>query len=150
MRQRSFLNILRGFMLVLACASAFAFSLTGCDGVTNGGGKSVPSHLRGARERTEAAWWYTPGSGYQGLNGKPVINYNSVTIIGPVNHLQGFTRDIALEAYTTEDGLLYIKDTGEWKTPVAYRCWQSADRSDTRITLTGGGVDDETLKRIGN
>jgi len=51
---------------------------------------------------------------------------------------------IALEAYA-EDGLLSIKDTSEWKIPVAYRRRQSADHSDTLITLSGGGVADETL-----
>jgi hypothetical protein len=92
-----------------------------------------------------------PGSESESLfaKGKLVIKSNSVTITGPVSHLQGFTRDIALEAYA-EDGLLYIKDAGEWKSPVAYRRWQSADRVETLITLTGGSVDDETLKRIAN
>jgi hypothetical protein len=149
MRQRSFLNILRGLMLVLACASALTFSLIGCDGITYDSGTSVPSDLRGAWERTEAAWWYTPESGYQSLKGTLIITYNSVTISGPVSHLHGYTQDIALEAYA-EDGLLYIKDSGEWKSPVVYRRWQSADYKDTLITLTGGSVADETLKRIGD
>jgi hypothetical protein len=149
MKQRSFLSVLCGITLVLACASALTFSVMACDGVTSGGGTSVPSDLRGAWERTEADWWYEPGSGYQSLKGTLVIKYNSVTISGPVSHLQGFTQDIALEAYA-EDGLLYIKDTGEWKSPVAYRRWKSADYKDTLITLIGGSVGDETLKRIGN
>jgi hypothetical protein len=129
-------------------ASIALFSLTTCDGVT-GSGQSVPSGLRGTWECVEATTSWVPGSGYQTLKGILVIKYNSVTITGPVSHLEGYTRDTALEAYA-EDGLLSIKDTGEWKTPVAYRRWQSADRMDTLITLTGGGVADETLKRIGN
>jgi hypothetical protein len=104
--------------------------------------------LQGTWERTEAAWEYVPGSGWQSLKGKLVISYNSVTINGPLNHPQDFTRDIALEA-CTEDGLLYIKNTGEWKSPVAYRLWQSADHKDMLITPAGGGVEDKTLKRIG-
>ncbi|MDR3311698.1 MAG: hypothetical protein LBS64_00995 [Spirochaetaceae bacterium] len=124
---------------------ALALLITACDGFTTDG----MSDLRGTWERTEAAWWYTPESGYQSLKGKLVITYNSVTITGPVAHLQGFTQDIALEA-RAEDGLLYIKDTGEWKTPIPYRRWQSAGYADTLITLTGGSIADETLKQIGN
>jgi hypothetical protein len=132
---------------IASIALLFGFSVTGCGGVTSGGSTSVPYDLRGAWERADAVWWYTPESGYQTLKGTLVITSDSVTITGPVSHLQGYTQDIALEAYA-EDGLLYIKDTGEWKSPVAYRRWQSADHSDTLITFTGGGVDDETLKRI--
>jgi hypothetical protein len=126
-------------MLVLA--------LAGCD-VTIGSGQSVPSDLRGTWECVEAATEYVPGSGWQTLKGKLVITYDSVTISGPVAHLEGYTKDIALEA-RAEEGLLYIKDTGEWKSPIAYRCWQSADYKDTLVTLTGGGAADETLKRVG-
>jgi hypothetical protein len=123
--------------------------LTGCGAYTSGGGTSVPSELRGTWDRTEADWWYVPGSESLFVKGTLVIKSNSVTITGPVRHLQGFTRDIGLEAYA-EDGLLYIKDAGEWKSPVVYRRWQSADYKDTLITITGGSVDDETLKRIAN
>jgi hypothetical protein len=134
------------FMTLLWCV---ALVLAGCKGYTNGSGTSVPYDLRGTWERTEATSSYVPGSGWQSLKGTLVIKYNSVTISGPVSHLQGYTQDIALEAYT-EDGLLYIKDTGEWKSPIPYSRWQSADRVDTLITLKGGSVTDETLKRIGD
>jgi hypothetical protein len=132
---------------IASIALLCGFSFIACGGYT-GSGQSVPSGLRGTWECTEATSTYVPGSGWQSLKGALVIKYNSVTISGPVSHLNGFTQDIALEAYA-EDGLLSIKDTGEWKTPVAYRRWQSADRADTLITLTGGGVEDETLKRVG-
>jgi hypothetical protein len=123
-------------------------SALGCDGsITSGSG--VPYNLQGTWECLEATLTWVPGSGWQLLKGKLVIKYNSVTISGPVSHLQGFTRDIALEAYA-EDGLLYIKDTGEWKSPVAYTRWQSAGLVDTMITLKGGALTDETLKRIGD
>jgi hypothetical protein len=36
--------------------------------------------------------------------------------------LQGFTKDIALEAYI-EDNSLYIKDKGVWQSPVPYTRW---------------------------
>jgi hypothetical protein len=144
MKKNAFLaGIARSIALLLS------FSVISCDNGSTNGDKSVPSDLRGTWERIEAAWWYMPGSGSQFLKGSLVIKYNSVTISGPVNHLQDFTRDIALEAYA-EDGLLYIKDTGEWKSPVAYRRWQSADHADTLLTLSGGGIADETLKRIDN
>jgi hypothetical protein len=145
-KRKVFLAGLAGIALLLG------FSLIACDNDSTGGGgsgTSVPSELRGIWECVEATTSWVPGSGWQTLKGTLVIKTNSVTVSGPVAHLQNFTRDIALEAYA-EDGLLYIKDTGEWKSPVAYRRWQSADRSDTLVTLSGGGVADETLKRIGN
>jgi len=135
------------FMAMLGMA--LALLIAGCDGVTGGSGQFVPSDLRGTWECVEATTSWVPGSGYQSIKGKLVIKSTSVTITGPVAHLQGYTQDVALEA-RAEDGLLYIKDTGEWKTPIAYRWWQSADYNDTLITLTGGSVADETLKRIGN
>jgi hypothetical protein len=146
MKQRSFLIVLRGIMLVLACALVLA----GCGGFTTDG-KYIPYDLQGTWECLEAASWWEPGIGWQSEKGKLVISYSynsSVTISGPVNHLEGFTRNIALEAYTEDDGLLYIKDTGEWKSPVTYTLWPSADGKDMLITLKGGGIADETLKRI--
>jgi hypothetical protein len=134
-------------LLSALCTITLALALIGCD-VTIGSGQSVPSDLRGTWECVEAATEYVPGSGWQTRTGTLVITSASVTITGPVQHLEGYTQGIALEA-RAEEGLLYIKDTGEWKSPVAYRCWQSADYKDTLVTFTGGGVADETLKRIG-
>jgi hypothetical protein len=139
MEQRALLSAL--------CTILLALALAGCD-VTIGSGNGVPSDLRGTWECTEATSTYVPGSGWQTLKGTLVITYTSVTISGPVQHLEGYTKDIALEA-RAEEGLLYIKDTGEWKSPIAYRCWQSADYKDTLVTLTGGGAAEEPLTRVG-
>jgi hypothetical protein len=134
------------FTAVLVSAAAFM----GCGGVA-GDYKSIPSDLRGTWERTEAEWWHAPGSGgsnyFTEVKGTLIITYNSVTISGPLHHLENFTRDIAIEAYA-EDGLLYIKDKGVWQNPIAYRRWRSADYKDVLITLLDGGITDETLKRI--
>jgi hypothetical protein len=148
MKRKVFLAGLASIALLLG------FSLIACDddSASGGGGssgKTVPSELRGTWECVEATTSWVPGSGWQSLKGTLVIKTNSVTVSGPVAHLPDYTRDIALEAYA-EDGLLYIKDTGEWKSPVAYRRWQSADRVDTLVTLTGSGIAEKTLKRIGN
>jgi hypothetical protein len=130
------------FTALLASAAAF----TGCGDV--GDYKSIPSDLQGTWERTEEDWWPVPGDYYPTLvKGTLVINYNSVIIRGPVQHLENFTRDVAIESYA-EDGQLYIKDKGAWQSPIAYIRWQSADRKDALLTISGGGVPDETLKRI--
>jgi hypothetical protein len=139
-------SVIRYAFFTALLVSAVAF--TGCDGAAVGDYKTVPSELRGTWECTEEALWYVPGSYYPTwVKGKLIITYNSVTISGPLQHLENFTRDIAIESYA-EDGQLYIKDKGAWQSPIAYTRWQSADRKDVLITLSGGGIDDETLKRI--
>jgi hypothetical protein len=83
-----------------------------------------------------------------------VLDYDTITITGPVAHLKDFTRGIALEAYTedsetSETGLLYIYDRGVLQSPVSYRRWQSGGSPKIEmLTLTGGGIDDETLKKV--
>jgi hypothetical protein len=138
MKQRALLSAL--------CAITLALALAGCD-VTIGSGQSVPSDLRGTWECTEAATEYVPGSGWQTRKGTLVITSTSVTISGPVQHLEGYTKDIALEA-RAEEGLLYIKDRGSWQSGVPFTAWTAAD-STRMLTLTGGGAADETLKRVG-
>jgi hypothetical protein len=133
-------------MAMLGMALALALALAGCD-VTIGSGNGVPSDLRGTWECVEAATEYVPGSGWQTRKGKLVITYDSVTISGPVSHLGGYTQGIALEA-RAEEGLLYIKDRGSWQSGVPFTAWTAAD-STRMLTFTGGGVADETLKRVG-
>jgi hypothetical protein len=132
------------WMLPVVLASGF---IMGCDGVAAGSYKSIPFDLQGEWEGIEAVWGYVPGSGYQRQKGTLVVGYNSVTISGPIGHLDGFTRDIALAAYA-EDGLFYIKDKGLWQNAIGYRRWDSADYKDELLTFSGGGVDDETFKRV--
>jgi hypothetical protein len=118
----------------------------------NGGYKRVDYDLRGTWEGMEEAYW--PESyPWEKEKGFLALDYGAVTITGPVAHLRGFTRDIALEAYTEDadggSGLLYIKDRGILQSPVSYRRWQSAGYpKEEMLTLTGGGLADETFRRI--
>jgi hypothetical protein len=107
----------------------------------------MPSGLRGVWERTEEDWWFVPESGPLFRKGKLTIDYNSVTINGPMKYLHGFTQDVALEAYV-EDGMLYIKDRGLLQKPIVYRRWDSADRKDKMVTFSGGGSGDESFRRV--
>ncbi|MDR2143883.1 MAG: hypothetical protein LBP29_05895 [Treponema sp.] len=125
----------------------FVFVIAGCDGTYNPNGyKQVDQRLRGTWECMEEDYWTWE-------KGRFVLDYDTITITAPVAHLPGFTRGIALEAYTdnedSETGLLYIKDRGLWQSPVSYRRWQSGGYPKVKmLTLTGGGAADETLKQI--
>jgi hypothetical protein len=87
----------------------FAFILASCDGTYNPNGafNRIDHDLRGTWECVEEDFWTR-------TKGRLVLDYDTVTIPGPVAHLQGFTREIALDAYTEdgETGLLHIKDRG--------------------------------------
>ncbi|MDR2052205.1 MAG: hypothetical protein LBP80_02230 [Treponema sp.] len=138
--------------LALISAALPALPLASC---TLEDSSMVDYDMRGTWECTEEDWLndYTLERGY----GRLVLDDDTITITGPVAHLKGFTRGIALEAYTEEAedgkiGLLYIKDRGILQSPVSYRRWQSSGKPNKidMLTLTGGGVADETLKKVGN
>jgi len=126
--------------------------------ISCGGGGYTPSgnykyieyDLRGVWESNIDSFW-PEGQTVTTAKGKLVFDLNTVTITGPIAHLQGFTRSTALEAYT-EEGSLYIKDKGVWQSPIAYIRWESGGSypKDKMLTLQGGGATDETLKRIGD
>jgi predicted small secreted protein len=138
---------------VLAGIAVLALLLASCnvEGVGRGP-KRVGYDLRGTWECMEAAFW--PGD-HTWKKGTIVLDYDTITITGPVAHLRDFTRGIALEAHTEEaedgeTGLLSIKDRGLWQSPVSYRRWLSGGTpKDAMLTLTGGGAADETLKKTG-
>jgi hypothetical protein len=99
---------------------------TSCDWDTSGtdGIKYIEYGIAASTwEHTEATFW-PEGQTTKTQKGTLGFTYNSVKISGPITHLQGFTRDTALEAYT-EDGSLYIKDKGVAKPhtihPLAFR-----------------------------
>ena len=104
--------------------------------------------LRGTWERDVAAFW-PEGQAVTTEKGKLVLRYETIIITGPVAHLQGFTRNTVLEAYT-EDNNLYIKDRGVWQSPISFIFWESGDiyLPDKMVTLQGGGSADETFKLI--
>jgi hypothetical protein len=133
-------------------AALCAFVIVSCDGTYNPDNyKRVDYDLRGTWECTEAAYWPVDNT-YKGML---VLGYDSITITGPVEHLWGFTRGIALEAYTEdaedgEIGLLYIKDRGILQRPISYRRWQSAGTPKYEMLTfpSGDGAADETFKQI--
>jgi len=126
----------------------FLFSFICCGGTytTNGDNKYVEYELRGIWECNTESFW-PEGQTITTAKGRLVFDLTTVTITGPVAHLQGFTRDTALEAYT-EEGKLYIKDKNAWQSPIAYIRWESggAYPKDKLVTFQGNGVADETLK----
>jgi hypothetical protein len=128
------------------------FAAVSCDGTYNPNDyKRVDYGMRGAWECMEEAFW-PEGQKWKKEKGTLVLDYDTITINGPVAHLKGFTRSIALEAYTEdaedgETGLLYIKDKGTVQSPVSYRRWQSADKPKIEM-LTFIGDADETFKKI--
>jgi hypothetical protein len=110
--------------------------------------QSIEYDLRGTWERDVATFW-PEGQTVITEKGKLVLRYETIIITGPVAHLQGFTRNTALEAYT-EDNNLYIKDRGVWQSPISFIFWESGDLylPTKMITLQGGGSTDETFKLI--
>jgi hypothetical protein len=132
----------------------FAFVIAGCEGTYDPNAyKQVDSDMRGVWECMEDDSW-PEDHPWKKEKGTFILDYNSITITGPVAHLKGFTRGIALEAYTedikdSETDLLYIKDRGLLQSPVSYRRWQSGGSpKQEMLTLTGGDVADETLQQI--
>jgi hypothetical protein len=122
------------------CAAFLALLLASC----TLDDKGVDYRLRGSWECMAANPW-------TGEKSLLVLDHDTITITGSVAHLRGFTRGIALEAYTKdgEPGLLYIKDRGILQSPVAYRRWQSGSTPKLEmLTLTGGGAADETFKKV--
>ncbi|MDR2149954.1 MAG: hypothetical protein LBO67_03895 [Spirochaetaceae bacterium] len=130
-------------------AALLMLTIASCDGTydSNGAFKRVDYAMRGTWQCLEKTFWQ---ENYSTL----VLTYNTITITGPITHLQDFTRKVTLEAYTedVEDStikkLLYIKDRGVWQKPITYIYWKSADSKDTLITFSEGSAPEETLKKI--
>jgi hypothetical protein len=128
--------------------AVFVLILASCtfEGRDSRDSKRVDYDLRGTWRHNDPSYW---------IDGQLVLDYDTITISGSVAHLQGFTRNITLEAYTqdakdSETGQLYIKDRGVWQSPVSYRQWESGGSPKVKmLTLVGGGVSDETFKWIG-
>jgi hypothetical protein len=127
-------------------AASLALLLASCNWEA-GAFKRIDYDLHGTWECTEADFW-------TGVKSSLVLDYDTVTITGRVEHLRDFTRGIALEAYT-EDGkegevsLLHIRDRGIWQSPVSYRSWQSGGYPKVEmLTLTGGSFADETFRKV--
>ncbi|GHV84579.1 hypothetical protein AGMMS50230_01870 [Spirochaetia bacterium] len=143
------MNQRKWYIFVFVPALLAAALLVASCNVTGGDYKSVDYDLRGTWERTEEAFW-PEGQTTTSERGKLIIGFDTVKITGPVEHLQGYTRGIALEAYT-EDGKLYIKDYGVWQSPILYvRAESGGYPTEKLLYLKGGGVPDKTLKRIGD
>jgi len=138
---------MNNFILVIIFCS-LSFVNCGGDYTISGDYKYVGYELRGVWESNIDSFW-PEGQTITTAKGEIVFDYNTVTIKGPVAHLQGFTRNTTLEAYTEEDGL-YIKDKGVWQSPVEYIRWEAGGSypKDKMLTLQGGGAVDETFKRI--
>ncbi|GHV61417.1 hypothetical protein AGMMS49587_05500 [Spirochaetia bacterium] len=128
----------------------FALLFASCDWDSAGSGnyKWVNYDLRGTWERDVPGFW-PEGQTVTTQKGKLLLSADTIIITGPVEHLQGFTRTVALEAYT-EDGGLYIKDKGVWQSPIPYTRWHSAGYPWDEMLTLGSGATAETLKLIGD
>jgi len=136
-------------LLVLAL---FSLSFAGCY-VHNDSGSDYKYirdyNLRGPWDSNTESFW-PEGQTVNTAKGRLVFDIDTVKITGPIAHLKGFTRDTTLKAYT-EEGNLYINDRGVWQSPIAYEHWRGAYPGyEKRVTLKGGGIDDETLNYIGD
>jgi len=136
-------KILRATVIAVFALLFFA----NCSDYVDSLSQNVEYDLRGTWERTETAFW-PEGQTATSARGKVVLSYNTITITGPVARLKNFTRNTTLEAYT-EGNKLYIKDKGAWQSPVSYNKWEAGGSypRDKMLTLEGGGVTDESLKR---
>jgi hypothetical protein len=147
--------MMRNKGIAVFTAALLVLIMASCDGTynPNGGYKRVDYDMHGTWECTKEESW-PEDQPWKKEKGLLVLDYDTITITGPVAHLRDFTRGIALEAYTedvekNETGLLYIKDRGILQSSVSYRRWQSGGYPKVKmLTLTGGGVADETFKRI--
>ncbi|MDR1863626.1 MAG: hypothetical protein LBQ67_06895 [Treponema sp.] len=131
------------FLLVLT-----ALAMAACDDLGDSY-KTVDYDLHGAWERTEQNYWY---------GGELALDIDTITISGSFAYLRGFTRGVALEAYTETvesgssqwKGLLFIKDKGAWQSPVPFTWWKTGGSLPDKMLTFTGGSSDETLKRIGD
>jgi len=140
---------LRATIVALFCSLLFV-NCGDWASTESGDSQKVDYDLRGTWERDVSDFW-PEGQTVTSEKGKVVLGYSTITITGPVAHLKGFTRDTALEAYTEENNL-YIKDKGEWQAPISYTRWDAVQVGpsprDKMLTLKGGDIADETLKRM--
>jgi hypothetical protein len=139
-------NVLHAFIANFLLLFTACLLLANCGWEnTENNNQCIDYNLRGTWEREVDSFWPTT---YE--KGKLVLKYETIVIIGQVAHLQGFTRNTVLEAYT-EDNNLYIKDRGVWQSPINFIFWKSASYpQDKFVTFKGGGRADETFKLISN
>lgn len=150
MKKNTFRSVVANCLLLFAVC----FLFTNCDWNNSNWNNSesnkqcIEYDLRGTWERDVADFW-PEGQTVITEKGKLVLRYETIIITGPMIHLQGFTRNIILEAYT-ENNNLYIKDRGVWQSPISFILWESGDlyMADKMITLQGSGSTDETFKLI--
>jgi hypothetical protein len=131
------MKIMRNIAIIVCVLCAV--SLTGCDGVVQG--DFFNSDLRGI-------WECTNHGGYCGH--RLVIDLDTITISGSIDHFSGFTKTLPLEGYS-KDGFLYINDRGVLQNGIAYRYWTTGAPVTRMLTLPAGGwwaPSDETFKRI--
>jgi hypothetical protein len=141
-------NVFHAFIVKCSLLITACLLFVNCDWDNTESNKQfIEYDLRGTWERDGAAFWPEDQT-VTTEKGKLVLKYETIIITGTVTHLQGFTRNTVLEAYT-EDSKLYIKDRGVWQSPISFILWESGNYlPDKMITLQGGSSGDETFKLI--
>jgi hypothetical protein len=91
-----------------------------------------------------------------------MIDFDTITITGPVKALGNFTHTVPLSGYSEksssgkdsngywEEGLIHIKDKGTWQGGIAYKLWTAGDHTTRMLTLIEGSLNETTLKRLMN
>jgi hypothetical protein len=136
--------------LIMVIMAFFSLLIVTCGDLVPNGSQSIDYDLLGTWERTEPAFW-PEGQTLTSEKGQLILDYYTITIIGPIAHLKDYPRNTPLEAYTEDDNI-YIKIEDEWKEPVPYKYWLSGASysQDKMLTLKGSGINDEYLKKIGD
>jgi len=141
-------------LIVVLYGALFALLCSCSSSPDNSNSKRFDYNLRGTWETPEEINGIPSGKPGDSLYAKIVIDYNNITITGIIAHFEGFTRGIALEAYS-EDSLIYIYDKGEWQmqNPIPYRIWEAGSyyQKTKMLTLKNNGSDlkDETFRLTG-
>ncbi|MDR0689299.1 MAG: hypothetical protein LBG08_03400 [Spirochaetaceae bacterium] len=125
--------------------------------------KHFSSYLSDAPWECTAPDFWPEGQTANTATGRLTIDFDTITITGPVKALGNFTHTVPLSGYSEksssgydsnggywEEGLIHINDKGTWQGGIAYKLWTAGDRTTRMLTLIEGSPNETTLKRLRN
>ena len=124
--------------------------------------KYFSSYLSDASWECTAPDFWPEGQTANTATGRLTIDFDTVTITGPVKALGTFTHTVPLSGYSEksssgydgsgywEKGLIHIRDKGAWQGGIAYSLWTtgSGELTARMLTLSEGSLNETTLKRL--